>query len=79
MIENHPCKVFEQRATFENGHVEINRLFRASDLSDLTIRIETDSESGARVITERRDVKMAVSPDEFVVPQGFKKVDRLAH
>lgn len=78
-IENHSCKVFEQRATFDDGHIEITRVFRASDLGNLAIRIEMESESGVKIITERRDVKIAVSPDEFVVPSGFKKVDRLAH
>jgi hypothetical protein len=78
-IGNHSCKVMEQRAIFDDGHIEITRVFRALDLDNLAIRIEMESESGVKVITERRDVKTAVSPDDFVVPPGFKKVDKLAH
>lgn len=76
-IENHPCKVFERRASFSDGHVEISRVFRAVDLQGLAIRIETESEGGVRIITERRDVKVEVSPEEFVVPPAFKKVAKL--
>ena len=78
-IENQSCKVFEQRAIFDDGHTEITRLFCARDLGDLAIRIEMQSEGGAKVITERRDVKTEVAPDQFVVPSGFKRVDRLDH
>ena len=78
-IENRSCKVFEQRAIFDDGHIEITRVFCAPDLNNLAIRIEEESGSGAKVITERRDVKTTVAPDQFVVPAGFKKVERLAH
>jgi len=77
-IGNQSCKVFEQRAIFDDGHIEITRIFRARDLHDLAIRIEAESD-GVKVITERRDVKTEVAPGQFVVPSGFKKVDRLAH
>ncbi len=77
-IENQPCKVFEQRAIFDDGHTEVSKVFCARDLNNLAIRIEMQSEGGVKVITERRDVKTEVAPDQFVVPSGFKKVDRLA-
>jgi hypothetical protein len=78
-IENQPCKVFEQRAIFDDGHTEITRVFCARDLNNLAIRIEMESEGGVKVITERRDVKTEIAPDQFNVPSGFKKVDRLNH
>ncbi|MGA9770215.1 MAG: hypothetical protein WBV94_14335 [Blastocatellia bacterium] len=77
-IENRACKVIEQRAIFDDGHIEITRIFCARDLDDLAVRIETESEGGVKVVTERRDVKTTVAPDQFVVPAGFKKVERLA-
>jgi hypothetical protein len=77
-IENHPCKVFEQRASFEDGRTEITRVFQATDFHDLAVRIESESEGGPRVVTERRDLKASVSPGEFVVPAGFKRVEKLA-
>ena len=79
-IENFVCKVFEQRAIFSDGHVEVTRTFRAPDLGGLAIRIETAAEpqnESLKVIISRRDIKTDVSPDEFVVPAGFKKVDKL--
>jgi hypothetical protein len=78
-IENQSCKVFEQRAIFDDGHIEVTKVFCARDLNNLAIRIEMQSEGGVKVITERRDVKTKVAPDQFVVPSGFKKVDRLAY
>jgi hypothetical protein len=77
-IENRSCKVIEQRAIFDDGHIEITRVFCARDLNDLAVRIEMQSEGGVKVITERRDVKTTVAPDQFVVPEGFKKVEKLA-
>lgn len=77
-IENQSCRVFEQRAGFDDGHTEITRIFCARDLNDLAIRVESESEGGVKVITERRDVNTQVAPEQFVVPPGFKKVNRLA-
>jgi hypothetical protein len=79
-VENHLCRVSERRATFSDGHVEITRMFRALDLGGLSIRIETVAEpqnENTKIIISRRDIKTDVSPDEFVVPTGFKKVDKL--
>jgi hypothetical protein len=78
-IENHLCRVFERRASFPGGHTEITRVFRAVDLQGLAIRIESESEGGVKLITERREAQIAVSPDEFIIPSGFKKVGRLDH
>ncbi len=76
-IENHLCKVFERRASFPGGHIEITRVFRALDLQGFAIRIESESEGGVKIITERRDAQTVVSPDEFIIPSNFKKVGRL--
>lgn len=78
VIDGHPCEVFEQRAIFADGHIEITRRFRARDLSGLALRVESESEHGtARVITERRDVRIDVAPDAFIVPPDFNRVEKL--
>ena len=80
VIDGHSCKVYEHRASFPDGHTEITKAFRASDFAGLALRIESESEPATtKVTTERRDVSLAVSPDAFVVPANFKKVDKLAH
>ena len=79
VIDGHSCRVYENRASFPDGHFEITRAFRASDFAWLALRIELESEPAAtKVITERRDVRLDVAPDAFVVPADFKKVDKLA-
>jgi hypothetical protein len=78
VIDGHSCAVYEQRAIFHDGHVETTRRFRARELSGLVIRVESEAEQGsARVITERRDVRMDVAPDTFNVPADFEKVEKL--
>lgn len=78
VIDGHPCRVYEQRASFLDGHTEITRRFRAHDLAGLALRIEGGPEQGAaRIITERRDVRIEVAPDAFVVPADFKRIERL--
>ena len=79
-IENHVCKVYESRAVFSEGYTEITKSFRALDLNGLAIRIEITAEprnGNDKIIISRRDVKTVVSPDEFIVPSEFKKVDKL--
>jgi hypothetical protein len=79
-IENHVCKVYESRAVFSDGNAEIIKTFRAPDLDGLAIRIEITAEprnGNEKFIISRRDVKTVVSPDEFIVPSEFKKVDKL--
>lgn len=78
IIEGHPCKVYEQRASFPDGHIEITRVFRATDLNGLALRVEAESEPEAlKVITERREATVDVATDAFTVPVDFKKVERL--
>ncbi|HEX8088042.1 MAG TPA: hypothetical protein VF762_04270 [Blastocatellia bacterium] len=79
-IEGHVCSVSERRAIFSDGHAELTMTFRALDLGGLIIRIETSAEprnESVKTIVSRRDIKTDVSPDEFVVPAGFRKVDKL--
>lgn len=77
-ISGHSCTVYEERATFPDGHTEITRTFRADDLGGLALRIESESQpSSVRVITERKDVSLEVAPDTFIVPSKFKKADKL--
>jgi hypothetical protein len=79
VIDGHPCAVDEQRYLFPDEHIEIIRTFRAHDLSGLLLRIESETEPGsARVTTERRDVRIEVSPDAFIVPTNFKRVEQLS-
>jgi hypothetical protein len=78
VIDGHPCAVYEQRAIFPDGHTETTRRFRARDLSGLALRVESEAEQGSpKVITERRDVRIEVAPDTFIVPADFKKVEKL--
>jgi hypothetical protein len=78
VIDGHSCRVYEQRTTFHDGHTEISRRFRAEELGGLALRIEGEADRGtARVTTERRDIRMEVAPDSFVVPADFKRIDRL--
>lgn len=79
-IEGHSCKVYEQRASFPDGHIEITKTFRATDLRGVVLRAESYSEPPlVRVITERKDISLDVSADAFTVPASFKKVDKLDH
>lgn len=75
-IDGHPCRVIEKRATFAGGQTEVSRIFLARDLAWLAVRIETESSSRIRIITERRHVQQA-SANEFTVPADFKRVERL--
>ena len=60
---------------FANGLIETTRTFRATDLEGLAIRIETETEgAGIKILTERREVKTDVTPDQFEIPAGFKRV-----
>ncbi len=78
VIDGHPCVVYQKRAIFRDGHTETTRRFRARDLSGLLLRVETEAEPGrARVITERREVRIEVAPDTFIVPADFKRVEKL--
>ena len=78
LIDGHPCDVYQKRAIFPDGHTETTRRFSARDLSGLLLRVEIEAEQGwARVITERRDVRLEVAPDMFIVPADFKRVEKL--
>lgn len=78
VIGGHSCRVYEQRTSFLDGHTEITRRFRADDFGGLALRIEDESEKGAvRVTTERRDIRIDVAPDTFVVQADFKRIERL--
>lgn len=78
LIDGHPCAVYERKAVFPDGHTETTRRFHARDLSGLLLRVESVAEQGgARVITERRDVQIDVAPDAFIVPEDFKRVEKL--
>jgi hypothetical protein len=78
VIDSHLCRVYEQRTIFVDGHIEMTRRFRAEDLAGLCLRIECESVGGGvRVTTERRDVRIDVTTDKFVVPADFKRIERL--
>jgi len=76
-VQDHTCQVIEERATMADGRVEVTRSRRARDLGGLPLLIEVESASGARVTIERRDIRLDASPDDFAVPSGFRKVDKL--
>jgi hypothetical protein len=78
MIDNHSCTVYEQRTVFLDGHIEVTRRFRADDLSGLPLRIDCESEDGGvRVTIERREIRLDVATNSFVVPADFKRIERL--
>ena len=80
-IDGHPCTVWLKQASFPDGRTEVTTTYRATDLAGLAIRIENESTSASgtiKITTERKDIQKKVSPDEFEVPAGFKKVDRLS-
>jgi hypothetical protein len=75
-IDNHPCKAFERRAVLPSGTTEITRTYKAIDLSGMTIRIESESDGKGghfRVITERRDIQIGVSPALFDIAAGLRR------
>lgn len=76
VVDGHSCRVYEQRASFLDGHTETTRRFRADDLGGLAIRIESESER-IKVTTERREVRIEVPPDAFEVPADFKRIEKL--
>lgn len=78
-IEGHLCKVSERRASFADGHTEITRVFRAPDLGGLALRVDVAGAGNERVITERREIRTDVSADAFLIPAGFKRVDKIGH
>ena len=78
-IDNHNCRVTEQLAYFADGHAERTVTYRATDLQGLALRVESESGSGAdhsTVLTERHDIRLEVSPNEFSVPADFKRIER---
>jgi hypothetical protein len=59
--------------------MEITKVFRATQLGGLMIKTETESSVAnhrVKIITERREVKLDISPDEFTVPADFKKTPK---
>lgn len=79
VIDGHPCVVYQQRATFPDGHTETTRRFHARDLSGLLLRVESEGDQGSsRITTERRDVRIEAAPERFIVPADFKKVESLS-
>ena len=79
-VEGRRCRVLRQRTVFANGLIETTRTFRSPELEGLAVRVESETEGpGTRIkiLTERRDVRTNVTPDQFEIPSGFKRVDSL--
>jgi hypothetical protein len=75
-VDNHPCRVSGQRATFPDGTAEVTKTYRATDLSALIIRTESESDGRSgrlRVVTEIRDIQTGVVQGVFDVPNGFRR------
>ena len=78
-IAGEHCKVVENRARFADGRMEITKVYRATQLGGLLIKTETESIAAnhrVKIITERRDLKFDISPDEFTVPADFNKAQK---
>lgn len=79
-IDGHSCTVLERRAISFDNHVEVTTTFFARDLGGIAIRVETASgaETGTRLITTWRDIRLNAPADAFVVPSDFRRVDKLS-
>ncbi|MFY9557003.1 MAG: hypothetical protein WAV20_05895 [Blastocatellia bacterium] len=78
VIDGHSCTVLERRSSYPDGHTEIVTTFRARDLAGLALRVETRSDQPLmKILTERREIRLEVPPEEFIVPGDFAKVERL--
>ncbi|HWC77695.1 MAG TPA: hypothetical protein VG778_09540 [Blastocatellia bacterium] len=80
VVDGWVCRVSHVKATFAGGRFETTKAFLARDLNGLPVRVENetwDQSSRVRVVTERRNIRTDVAPDEFLVPNGFRKVDSL--
>jgi len=78
-VDHHPCKVAERRAVLSDGTTEVTRTYRATDLSGMIVRTESESvgKSGRlRVITERLDIQTEVPQTVFEIPAGFRRTSR---
>lgn len=77
VINGYPCSGFEMLVYYpgEPEQPERTRTFRSKDFN---LPIRTQVERGSvRTTIERRDIQTSVSPDEFNVPAGFRRVTAL--
>jgi hypothetical protein len=75
-IDSHPCKASQQTAILPDGTTAVTRIYRATDLSGMTIRTESESTGNGkhlRVTTERLDIQTGVLQTVFDLPAGFRK------
>jgi hypothetical protein len=80
-IANQLCKVTQNRATFADGRTDVTTSFRAESLFGLVMKTEKESlwsTHRVKIINEWRELRLAASSDEFVVPANFKKVQSLS-
>ena len=79
-VDDHRCVVTEQRASFAGGRVETVRSYRAASLGGLVVKTAAETVApgyrSRRTVT-RRQIRLEVASEEFVVPAGFKKVASL--
>jgi outer membrane lipoprotein-sorting protein len=73
-INGYLCAGFEMLVYYQ-GEPERTRTFRSKELN-LPIRTQVER-GGVRTTIERRDIQTSVSPDEFNVPSGFRRVPTL--
>ena len=80
-VDDHRCVVTERRASFAGGRGETVRTWRAMSLGGLVIRSATETVApgyrGRSTVT-RRQVRLEVEAEEFIIPAGFKKVSSLS-
>lgn len=78
-LANQLCQVVEKRAGFADGRLEVTRIYRAENLSGLAMKTVSETISPhhhVKVVTEWREIKLEASPEAFVIPAHFKKVQR---
>jgi hypothetical protein len=74
-ISGHPCQPAQATVTASDGSITGFRLWRATDLNGLPIRITLASDGPPLTLTLSRVRREAMPADLFLPPNGFTKYD----
>ena len=74
-VAGHPCQPMEVTVAASDGSATVLRLWRATDLKGLPVRV-TCAANGAPLTLTLSKVRLEAMPDDvFLPPKGFKKFD----
>jgi hypothetical protein len=79
-VDDFTCEVTERLLSFADGRTQVVRSYRARELGGLTVRTETvfgGGEAATRLTVELKDIQTRISRDQFEIPPGFQKVEKL--